>query len=154
MFLMVMVIFLFVQQSQAYDYHKGYYPLRNKHHPYQDHQARTPNFPRPRHGYSKPLPKPRDTPCSCKETCFVLVEEQKTFQEHWISASLMGCTLATGSDKDELRLIRQVAIDFDPEDEVPVSIMWIGLASEPMTFLPNTNVGGDFGWLDGCTPYT
>ena len=153
MFLMVIVIFLFVRQSQAYDYyHKGYEPLRNEHHPYKDNQARTPNFPRPRHGYSKPLPKPRDTPCSCKETFFVPVAELKTFQEHWISASLMECTLATGSDENELRAMRQVAIDF--EGDIGFPIMFIGLASEPTISDPNTNVGGDFMWLDGCTPYT
>ena len=81
------------------------------------------------------------------------VAEPKSFQEHWIASSLMGCTLGTGSDKDELRLIRQVAVDFDTEDDIEIPVMWIGLATEPTTTSPNTDVGGDFGWLDGCTPY-
>ena len=68
----------------------------------------------------------------------------------------MGCTLATGSRKDELREIKRVAIDFQIEGpNMPVDpLMWIGLATEPTTFPPNTDVGGDFGWIDGCTPYT
>ena len=80
--------------------------------------------------------------------------EPKSFQEHWIPLSLMGCTLATGSDKDEVQEIRQVAIDFDTEDMLEAPAMWIGLASEPMTIPPNTDVGGPFGWIDGCTQYT
>ena len=156
MFLMVIVIFLFVRQSQAYDYYKGYEPLRNEHHPYEDHQARTPNFPRPRHGYSKPHPKPRDTPCACKKTFFVPAVELKSFQEHRISASLMGCTLATGSGEDEVRAIRQVAIDYQPENpNIPLfPFMLIGLASEPTIEEDNTDPGGPWGWIDGCTPYT
>ena len=91
--------------------------------------------------------------------------ELKSFQEHWIAASLMGCTLATGSDKDEFQAIRQVAIDFQAEEpNIPrnpsngavIPFMWIGLASDPIpeNEQPNLNVGGDFGWLDGCTPYS
>ena len=64
----------------------------------------------------------------------------------------MICTLASGY---ELQIIRQVAIDYQPvEPNTPnVSLMWMGLASEPVEF-PNLDVGGDFRWIDGCTPYT
>ena len=66
----------------------------------------------------------------------------------------MGCTLATGSHKDELQIIRQVAVDYQAaEQNIPlVSLMWIGLASEVVEF-PNLDAGGDFRWIDGCTPY-
>ena len=73
----------------------------------------------------------------------------------------MGCTLATGSGKDELREIRQVAIDYQAvEPNVPrlgdvfVPLMWIGWASEPTTDTFYFDVGGPYGWIDGCTPYT
>ena len=64
----------------------------------------------------------------------------------------MICTLATGY---ELQIIRQVAIDYQPvQPNIPnVSLMWMGLASEPVEF-PNLDVGGDFRCIDGCTPYT
>ena len=165
MFLMVIAISAIMGKETQDDYNKGYHPLRNKQ-PYffEEHHQRTPYFPRSRHGYSKPRPKPRDTPCTCKKTFFVPAPELKSFRDHWIAASLMGCTLATGSDKDELRVIRQVAIDYQAvEPNIPrsangtiISFMWIGLASEPIPLLgnPNFDVGGDFGWLDGCTPYT
>ena len=162
MILKVLVISLLLCQTEAIlgkethdEYNKGYYPLRNKQ-PYQEHHQHNPYSPTPRYGYSKPYPKPRETPCSCKKTFFVPVAELKSFQEHWISASLMGCTLATGSSKDELREIKRVAIDFQAEDPNALEdpLMWIGLATEPTTSAPNTDVGGDFGWIDGCTPYT
>ena len=65
--------------------------------------------------------------------------ELKSFQEHWTAASLMGCTIATGSGKDEVLEIRQVAIDYqDNHGFLPV--MWIGLAFDPIPvieFPPN-----------------
>ena len=163
MVLMVIIVSLSIRRAEAIgketpeEYYRGYHdrPLRNKQlYSYPEHHAGY--FPRPRHGYSKPRPKPRETPCSCKKTFFVPVAELKTFEEHWIAASLMGCTLATGSGKDELREIRQVAIDYQPvQPNIPrLPFMWIGVASEPVHGTLNFDVGGDFGWLDGCTPYT
>ena len=44
-------------------------------------------------------------------------------------------------------------MDYQTEDlnNIPeVAAMWIGMASEPVTDFPvNTDVGGDFGWIDG-----
>ena len=162
MVVLVIIISLLLRRAEAIgketpeEYHMGYHdrPLGNKqHHTYQEYHQHPGYFPRPGHGYSKPRPKPRETPCSCKNTVIVPAAEVKSFQEHWITASLMGCTLATGSNEDELRRIRQVAIDFVPV-QPSGGFLWIGLASEPTTDGSNGDVGGPFGWIDGCTLYT
>ena len=56
----------------------------------------------------------------------------------------------------EVGAIRQVAIDYEPENSnIPrFPLMWIGLASEPTNEEDNTEPGGPWGWIDGCTPYT
>ena len=146
------------QEAQDDQYH--YRHLQNKqpypyHEDYSYHHAR--HFPRL--GYSKPRPKPCPTPCTCQETEFIMAEELKSLQEHRIAASLRGCTLATGSDKDELEMMRQVAVDFQPEfPNIPTAsngpVLWIGLATEPTLDPLNLDAGGPWGWTDGCTQYT
>ena len=147
-------------EAEAQDHnHRGYHPLRHKQgYSYREHYQPAPHFPRTGHGYSKPRPEPRDTPCTCPKTEFTVVEELKSFQEHWIAASLMGCTLATASDDYELAALKQVAVDFgidNPSDPGLDALLYIGLAREGDVDDPTDGEpGGPWGWIDGCTRYT
>ena len=128
MFLIVVIISLLLRtkamgKETQDEYHKQHHCLQNKQpYSYQGHHQHSGYFPRSRHGYSKPHPKFLKTPCSCKKP-FLCSGRAKLFPRALIAASLMGCKLATGSSKDEMSEIRQVAIDFQAVDPNQTSMV-------------------------------
>ena len=111
-------------------------------------------------------PRPPPTPCTCSETNLVVSPVLRDYNEHVLSATEMGCTLATAVDETEKTAIRDFLINnpYDgPQGQNPILLIALRrladgqLSAQGVGPLANNPiVGGPEGpwmWDDECTPY-
>ena len=114
---------------------------------------------------SKFCPRLPPTPCTCHSTDYMVAPENRNFFEHAVEALVMGCTLATARDNDELDdMVTEALMYMEPAG---VNIIYIGLIRKTFNELDDLPGGttvpandptegepiGPWMWIDGCTDY-